>query len=76
MSDESTEPAAPALRVVRGDATPEEVAALLVVLQAAAAPAAAPPSPRREWGTPRRAVRAPLVAGRDAWRASGFPAAQ
>ncbi|WP_460437104.1 acyl-CoA carboxylase epsilon subunit, partial [Angustibacter speluncae] len=58
MSDESTEPAAPALRVVRGDATPEEVAALLVVLQAAAAPAAAAPSPPTKWGAPRRAVRA------------------
>jgi hypothetical protein len=61
------------LRVVHGDATPEEVAALLVVLQAAAAPAASEPPRRGEWGSPRRAVRAPLTASRGGWRASAFP---
>jgi hypothetical protein len=69
----SDEPAAPALRVVRGDATPEEVAALLVVLQAVAPAASDAPAPRSEWAAPRRLVRAPLTAGRDAWRTSALP---
>jgi len=61
------------LRVVRGDATPEEIAALLAVVQAAAAPAPAEPAAHSEWGSPRRVVRAPLVASRDGWRRSAFP---
>jgi hypothetical protein len=69
----SDEPTAPALRVVRGDATPEEVAALLVVLQALAPATSDAPAPRSEWAAPRRLVRAPLTAGRGAWRASALP---
>ena len=58
----------PVLRVVRGDATPEEVAALVAVLAArAAAPAA--PEPRSHWGRPQ--VRRPLpLPGDGAWRAA------
>ena len=63
----------PVLVVVRGDATPEEVAALVAVVQAAAAVAPADAPPASQWGSPRRAVRAPLMAGRDGWRASALP---
>ncbi len=64
----------PLLRVVRGDATAEEVAALVAVLQAAAASVPdVDDAPPREWGSPRRAVRAPLAPGRGGWRASVFP---
>ena len=65
----------PFLTVVRGDATPEEVAALTVVLQgvAAASVAPAPPRPRPQWSAPHRAVRRPLDPGRGAWRASSLP---
>lgn len=53
MSDTTTEtdqaPAAPALRVVKGDPTPEELAALLLVVAAASG------GPQEETGTRRRA---------------------
>jgi len=67
---------APALRVVSGQATAEELAAVVVVLGAASAraqdgPAAAPR--RSQWAAPSRLVRAPIVAGPGAWRASALP---
>ena len=68
------EPAPPPLRLIRGDATPEEVAALVAVLSAAsAAGAPAPPRPRSQWASRERAVRQPLAPGRGAWRASALP---
>jgi sarcosine oxidase gamma subunit len=67
----------PVLRVVRGDLTPEELAALVAVVaarNAAAANAAArtTPAPRSEWGHPSRQVRAPHTIGPDQWRRSAF----
>jgi hypothetical protein len=64
----------PRLRVVRGDATPEEIAALVVVLAARTAASAAPQEPvrpRENWRRPT--LRAPLAHGAGAWRASGLP---
>jgi len=58
---------------VRGDATPEEVAALVAVVQASAASAVPDERAPGEWGSPRRAARAPLAASRDGWRVSGLP---
>ena len=62
--------AEPVLRVVRGDATAEEVAALVAVL--AARPPAAPataPEPVSQWARPQ--PRRPLpTPGPDAWRAA------
>jgi hypothetical protein len=65
----------PPLRLVRGDATPEEVAALLAVLSAAAGGDDPAPAPRTvsRWASPERAVRRPLTPGPGAWRASGWP---
>lgn len=68
----------PVLRVVRGDATPEEVAALVAVVSAANARATAsagePAAPRvSAWRDPARRVRGPLPHGPGAWRASAFP---
>nr|WP_174267557.1 acyl-CoA carboxylase epsilon subunit [Nocardioides zeae] len=62
------------LRVVNGDATPEEVAAVVAVLAALGGGAPAP-APRRtpEWSAPRRALRGPHHAAPGAWRASGLP---
>jgi hypothetical protein len=67
--------ARPPLFAVRGDATPEEVAALVAVLQGVAASAAPPaaPGPRSQWASPARAVRPSLVSGPGGWRASGLP---
>ncbi|GLZ12119.1 hypothetical protein Acsp04_23540 [Actinomadura sp. NBRC 104425] len=68
----------PFLQVVRGDATPEEVAALVAVLtaRARAAAAAAPAGRQRasRWADRSRMMRAPLPpSGPGAWRASGLP---
>jgi hypothetical protein len=67
----------PVLRVVRGDLTPEELAALVAVVaarNAAAAHAAASAAPalRSEWGHPARQVRAPHAFGPDQWRRSAY----
>jgi hypothetical protein len=64
------------LRVVRGDATPEEVAALVAVLAATGGGGgtadAGDPSPSR-WTDRTASVRAPLQPGPGAWRASAWP---
>jgi Acyl-CoA carboxylase epsilon subunit len=62
----------PHLRLVRGEASAEEIAALVAVL---AARAAAAPPPRRRvspWADPALAVRRGIEPGPDAWRRSGF----
>ncbi len=66
----------PALFVVKGDATAEEVAALTVVLQALAGSAAPPAPPRRStWASPQRAVRSSYLAPGTpgGWRSSALP---
>jgi hypothetical protein len=63
----------PYLRIVKGDATPEEIAALVAVL-AAAGPSDAPP-PRRtpEWSAHHRLHRVSFPSGPNGWRSSGLP---
>ncbi len=74
MSGTGDEPARPALRVVRGDATPEELAALVAVLAARSGDEPEPaPEPPSLWRDRAALVRRPLAAGRGAWRASGLP---
>jgi Acyl-CoA carboxylase epsilon subunit len=66
----------PVLRIVKGDATAEEVAALVTVLSARAAGAAAAerPAPRRsEWAGHERRMRRPVHPSPNGWRASAFP---
>jgi len=63
------------LRIVRGDATAEEVAAIVAVLGARPGGDDAPPPARRRvggWSDPRRLARAPLATGPGAWRTSGW----
>jgi hypothetical protein len=64
---------APVLRVVRGDPTPEDLAALVVVL--AARPAAPAPEPAAATGWADRAalLRHPPHPGPHAWRTSALP---
>jgi hypothetical protein len=57
------------LRIVRGDATPEEVAALVAVLAARPAAASATETPRSEWSRPRPRATLPAP-GPGAWRAA------
>ncbi len=63
----------PFLRVIRGDATPEEVAAVVAVLASLRAPAEAPKRSRPEWNAPHRLVRRTLPHGTGGWRSSGLP---
>ena len=73
MSEEQSAQERPLLRVVRGNPTPEELAALVAVVSTRGTgggdpePAAAPSL----WSRPQ--LRAPLSAGAGAWRASGLP---
>lgn len=72
---DAAEPANPALFLVKGDATPEEVAALTVVLQGVAS-ASAPadePEVRSVWASPQRQVRTSYPSGPGGWRASALP---
>ncbi|UGQ14436.1 acyl-CoA carboxylase subunit epsilon [Yinghuangia sp. ASG 101] len=61
------------IKIVRGEPTPEELAAIVTVIAArssAGAPAEAPaPS---QWNAPARLVRTPLRPGPGAWQASGW----
>ena len=71
MSESGTEQT-PALRVVRGRPTAEELAALVVALGTLAADQPAPPPPAEPsaWADRARALRAPLMPGPGAWQAS------
>jgi hypothetical protein len=70
---EPVEPAKPLLRVVKGDLTPEELAALVAVVAARRAGGVpAKPKLRSEWGHPARLVRGPHRHGPDAWRRSAW----
>jgi hypothetical protein len=65
----------PALRVVHGDATPEEIAALVAVLLARPGDAGVPPAApaRSAWADRSRQLRRPLHPGPGAWRRSAWP---
>jgi hypothetical protein len=66
-------PAQPLLRVVRGEPSPEELAALVAVLAArgGADEQAAEPA-QSAWSRPRHGERGYLPVGPLAWRESGF----
>jgi hypothetical protein len=63
----------PFLRVVKGDPTPEELAALVTVVASLGGPPAAPARRTPEWNAPRRLHRPPQAHGPGGWRASGLP---
>jgi hypothetical protein len=66
----------PVLRIIRGDATREEVAALVAVLASRRPAAAAPVTatrPRSAWSDRSRLMRAPLSPAPGAWRRSALP---
>ncbi|MFC6287811.1 acyl-CoA carboxylase subunit epsilon [Nocardioides sp. GCM10027113] len=64
----------PLLRVVNGDATPEEVAALVAVLSSLGG-GGEPPArrPVSEWSAHHRKVRRTLPHGPGGWRSSALP---
>jgi hypothetical protein len=61
------------LRIVKGDPTPEEIAALVAVISSMGGEA--PPPERRtpEWSAPHRRLRATHRHGPGGWRSSGLP---
>jgi hypothetical protein len=65
------------LRVIRGDATPEEIAAVVAALLSRAVAADEPPAPPRPapsaWADRSRLLRRPVQPGPDAWRRSALP---
>ena len=66
----------PVLRVVKGDPTPEELAALIAVVSARAATRPASetePDRASDWATYWRTARRPLHPGPGRWRASAHP---
>ena len=79
MSDDLGSPEAeqqpPLLRIVKGDPTPEEIAALVSVVSAMAAGAAEAASkqvgPKPEWAAHHRKLRGTHRHGPGAWRAHG-----
>ncbi len=77
MSETTTdlrEPEVHMLRIVRGEASDEDLAALIAVLDTLADTAAAqPPAPRSAWAHPAHRLRAPLHLGPGAWRTSALP---
>ena len=72
MSTPPVEPVeTPLLRIVKGNPTPEEVAALVAVVSAlASAPGPEEKVPRSEWSARHRLVRTMHRHGPGAWRAS------
>ena len=71
-----SQPGQPALRVVRGDATAEEIAALVTVLalrRGAPAGPATGATKRPVWPDRSRLMRAPLFPGPAGWRRSALP---
>jgi len=64
----------PFLSIVKGDATPEEVAALVAAVTALSSAAAPPPRrPTPEWSAHHRKMRRTLPHGPGGWRSSGLP---
>jgi hypothetical protein len=64
----------PLLRVIKGDATPEEVAALVAVVAALGSGGGKPPRRRTpEWSAHHRKTRVSLPHGPGGWRSSSLP---
>jgi hypothetical protein len=73
MADEALAPTRPLLRVVKGDATPEEVAALVAVIAALGTGGEPPLRRTPQWSAHRRKVRSTLPHGPGGWRSSSLP---
>jgi hypothetical protein len=66
-------PEAPVLRIVKGDATPEEIAALVAVVAAVGSSAERPRRCAPQWAAHHRSMRRSLPHGPGGWRSSGLP---
>jgi hypothetical protein len=70
---DAPEPQRPLLRVVKGDATPEEVAALVAVVAVLGSGGEPPPRRTPEWSGHHRKTRLSLPHGPGGWRSSALP---
>ena len=72
---EDSENPRPVLKLIKGNATEEELAALITVIAAMSTGAGQEKSakPKSEWSAHHRKVRVTLRHGRGAWGASGLP---
>jgi hypothetical protein len=74
VSEQDSENPRPVLKLVRGNATEEELAALVAVLAAMGNhQEEQPPRPGPEWAAPHRKTRTTLPHGPGGWRSSGLP---
>jgi Acyl-CoA carboxylase epsilon subunit len=73
VSDEQVEETPPLLRIVKGDATPEELAALVAVVAALGSGGEPPARRTPEWSAHHRKMRRSLPHGPGGWRSSGLP---
>lgn len=75
MSEAEPDDERPVLRVVKGDPTPEELAALVAVVQARVSAAGKPAARKVKsgWAAYWRSVREPVQHGPGGWRASARP---
>ena len=69
----SRETSGPVLRIIKGDATPEEVAALVAVVAALGSGTKPPRRRTPEWSAHHRKVRRTLPHGPGGWRSSALP---
>jgi Acyl-CoA carboxylase epsilon subunit len=75
MADHIDDAARPALRVVSGSPTPEELAVLTALVAAAGVGGSDEPAPRVRrggWNDPSATHRRALIPGPNAWRASAW----
>ncbi|AWS40794.1 acyl-CoA carboxylase subunit epsilon [Streptosporangium subroseum] len=61
------------LKIIRGDASEEEIAALVIALASRATPMAKAVQKTESWRNPAHQMRKPLPTGQGAWRSSGLP---
>ena len=73
VSPGSTDEPTPFLRVVKGNPTPEELAALVGVLASLGAEEPPATGPTPVWSSPRRLHRVVHPHGPGGWRSSGLP---
>ncbi|WP_214408763.1 acyl-CoA carboxylase subunit epsilon [Sphaerisporangium fuscum] len=63
----------PFLRIIHGEATPEEVAALVIAVASRASAPSQTPRTRGAWRNPEHLMRKALPKGPGAWRSSSRP---
>jgi len=73
VNDDASTAGEPALRVTRGDASPEELAAIVAVLMSRPDDEPTPARLRPAWSDRSALLRHPVRPGPDAWRRSGIP---